>query len=428
MRMTRHLHSQSLTARYASIIALLAAFVGCAGQTRIADCASSPTAICVAELANAERSSVATGTAQVSAAIEVALAQAAAGDAETAAQTLAAVTPFAAALDDSTERAVELTALASTAATLQDKQWLETWLATATTSAASVTTASKRNDLTSKLAVASAALDHQAALDAVLKLPEVDSTDAAYKARALAELAPVFAAGGDWSLAERALEAATMGLLYYRSVGYTRIARLAPDASQQRRYLRTAVGIARKLDDGYFKAGALRQAAAAYIALGNNATGKRFYNDAAVAAVTASTAERRARATSRIATSLADDGNYLEAAALLPISLLALESEERETMRLWSYYEIAGSAAFAGDDALATELIERIPPETAFGGSPLQPAAVRDLAFGLARHGETSRAIRVAAAIESPRERVQALARIARVLADPDMASLPRYL
>lgn len=364
----------------------------------------------------------------VSAAIEVALAQAAAGSSSDAMQTVQSATAIARELDDSSERAVALAALAGAAATLNDVGWLRATLPIAIDAANAVESPTKQADLLSKLAVASAALDSDAALAAALRLPQDDDTLAAYKARALAELAPLFAAQGQWALTEQTLAAVTMGLTYYRSVGHTRVARLAPDTAARERYFATALSVARDLEDGYFKAGALRQVAAAKHDANDIAAAATLYAEAVTATAAASSAERRARALSRIATSRADDRDYQNARGYLPRALTALEDEERETMVLWSYYEIAGAAAFAGDAELAQTLVDKIPADTMFGKSPLRPAAERDVAFGLARHGQTARALDTATNIVSTRERVQALARIARLLADPTMASLPRYL
>ncbi|MEM6575100.1 MAG: hypothetical protein AAF736_12570 [Pseudomonadota bacterium] len=125
---------------------------------------------------------------------------------------------------------------------------------------------------------------------------------------------------------------------------------------------------------------------------------------------------------------MADIRRYPAARALLPEASKIAEQEPSEQLRLWSYYEICGSAAFAGDFQLANEVLSKIPTDIVLFGRPLYAAAQRDVVFGLLRHDRFDEGLAMASRIEPARERVQALSRMVGLLVDPGQPALPRYL
>lgn len=363
---------------------------------------------------------------------EYALALAAAGITEEASAVLLNAVKQAQAIGAARLSATRLADLAAAAAEIG----LEDLANSAAESGESLLTAvegeSKQSDLLGKFLSARAAAG--ATSDAVaraLAMPEHSEALASIKARTLREIAAHQAEAGAFAEAEQTLQRISMGMTYYAAVAHADVAGAALRADQAelaRRLLGTAELLARKQENGYFVAGSLRDIALVYLRLGDKERGIGMIADARVGARSANSFQEQARALSRIGTSLADEGLYEEAVELLPEAAALAAQEEQAMMQHYAYYEIAGSAAFAGDFALASSLLVNLPDEAFLSANSLRSVAKRDLAWGLARHGRWEKALEVAAAIPTQREKIQALSRLVRLSADPAMDELPRYL
>lgn len=290
----------------------------------------------------------------------------------------------------------------------------------------------QRWDLRAKLNVIQARTGaFDLAVAQVLTMPEDNNSVAAFKARALHDIAPWQArkVGVDEAIAT--LAKITMGLTYYRAAASTDVAVIAHEngeAAKAKALLEQAYDIAVRQDDGYFQAGALRHIADAYAVLGDASQASTMYAQALAAARNADQPQQRARAISRIATSMSDRGLFVQATRQLPQAMQLARLEPEGAMRWWAFYEIAGSAAFAGDFDTANHLLSEIPADAAFGTVPLRAVVMRDISWGLARHQHFEQAFQSAIHIQSRRERIQALSRVVRAFVKPKMAALPRYL
>lgn len=291
---------------------------------------------------------------------------------------------------------------------------------------------SKRWDMMAKLAVVEAkAGDIEQAVDRTLAFPEGNDNLAAFKARALHDIAPVQARELSIEAARDTLAKITMGLTYYRAAAATDVAVAAHgrgDTAAVAALMDNAYSISLEQNDGYFKAGALRHVAEAYASIGSKRNAEVIYEQALVAAESAQQPQQRARAVSRIATSMSDQAMFVQSRKQVIRAIELAHAEPAGLMRWWALYEIAGSAAFAGDFETADQLLLQIPATAQFGNVLLRAVVRRDIAWGMARHGKLTRAYQLATKIHSSRERVQALSRMVLVLAKPKMAALPRYL
>ena len=338
----------------------------------------------------------------------------------------------AGAIADPLTRATALTTVAETLIQMELFPGAAQVLREAQIAAHRVEDSKKQWDLRGKFIIAHAQTGEAAmAFESALAMPESDETLAAYKSRTLHDIAPIQARRGDLQGAQQTLSSITMGMSYYRvaatadvvSESYTK-----DTSAQLDTLLMDAIAMARAQTDGYFVAGALRHLAVAYAHMGNSDASKVLFLEALEASRKGVSPQHRARATSRVATSMADLGRFEAAARALPAAIALAREEDREPFRLFALYEIAGSAAFSGDLDTALALLKEIPGEFAFGNNTLRWATQRDVAWGMARHGQWVQAVELATAIPSPRERIQALSRMLRLQADPDMVALPRYL
>lgn len=312
---------------------------------------------------------------------------------------------------------------------------LEAALAVADTGEAlltSVDAEAKRWDLAGKFFTTRAKSgDVKAAVEAAKSMPQLGEALAAYKARTLREVAVQQAKTGDFLGARESLDLMTMGLSYYRATARADIAALALEQDKLELIpdlITEAELIARAQDNGYFVAGALRDIAEVEMHRGNGNTATQLFADAMDGARTAKSAQERARSLSRVVTGMSDTGVERIDHTYLEEALAFADNEKSEQMKNFSLYEIAGSAAFSGHFELANSLLPRL-PETPFGDAhSLKSATQRDIAWGLARHGQLDKAVALANKIETPRERVQTLSRIIRLLDNPAMDAFPRYL
>ena len=406
-------------------------WIGCAPQTPTP---SSSDALIAASLASAEDAvtTIRDPVSRIDALVELGEAQVAAGHPEEASNSLATASALARSMPDPIKQAQALVAITSVWVATELRTDIEELFDMATAALEQSASDAKRWDLAGQLAVARArGGDVRRALTIAQAMPARSETLATYKARTLHDIAPSQASFGDFGGAVETLDQITMGLTYYRSVACSDVAAIAGRRGNSEvadSLLAQADDIARKQSDGYFVAGALRQIGDAYAELGVDAHAHRYYSDALLGAMEADQAQQRSRALSRVATSMADYGYLEQALAVIPRAIKVAQDESSDQMRFWAYYEIAGSAAFSGDFESALSLLNEIPSDLSFSGTPLRDATQRDIAWGLARHGQLDEALEMARSIQSARERVQALSRIVRVLSNPAMKALPRYL
>ena len=269
------------------------------------------------------------------------------------------------------------------------------------------------------------------AFGVILSMPETDDTLASYKARGLHELARVQAAANDFDGAVVTLDSMTMGLTYYSAVAHAYVAEIAQSAGRGQlatQLIEKAQVIGSSQNDGYFIAGALRRVGSVYAKWGQLAQAELLYELALGGARQVPAPQRKARAISRIATAMADFNLYAQAMTLIPEAVDVAQVEPSDSLRHWTHYEIAGSAAFSGDFGQAKRLLSRIPMDVDFSGANLLAATKRDVAWGYAKHADYKNALDLALSIHSGRAQVQALTRIARIINNPQMKALPRYL
>jgi len=222
-----------------------------------------------------------------------------------------------------------------------------------------------------------------------------------------------------------------MGLPYYRALASIEVALPLHEQGKSnlaKSLLDEAENIGLNEKDGYFGAGIMRQLAVAHSKMEQRERAHQLFTTALTASQTAKSNQHHARAISRIATAMSDLGYFKRATAVLPDALKLAELESETLLRQWTFYEIAGSLAFSGDFEAAEKALESITPDAALGGKSLSAAAKRDIAWGMARHNQIPTALDFANSISSARERVQALSRIARIVQNPNMNALPRYL
>ncbi len=296
----------------------------------------------------------------------------------------------------------------------------------------SVDDETRRSDLIGRAIVARATLgEPSAGLAAALSMPVGTESLEAYRSRTLHDLAPLLASSASRDEVNQALAGMSEGLKYYQASAFADVAKVfsdTGDSTSAAQMLAYAESVARAETNGYFIAGALRRIGGVYAATGDPRAAELFWSAATAAAELAESDQERARAISRIATTMADFGQYDQARETLAAAIAAAEVVPSPALQAWTYYEIAGSAAFAGDLETATALSAQIPAELEFAESNIANATRRDVAFGLARHGRYEEAYEHARTILGARERAQAFARIARVIANPDLKAYPRYL
>lgn len=299
--------------------------------------------------------------------------------------------------------------------------------------ASQIENAVARQDALAKLATSMATLGRlDEAYNQIATLPQDEEGGlASIKARAFRELANVASEQSDFATAQKAIKAITFGLPYYSAIARSDVAQHAVKAQRPalaRELLEQAERLARADTDGYFGAGALRDVAEGWSDLGERSKALSLFKDAVELTDKARSPQHKARAISRIATVMADAGLAEESWAYLEESISTNRTETSDVMRRYSFYEIAGSAAFVGDFETALALIDEVPDEKFGSAGSLRAAALRDLAWGQARYGDIEQAAQTARSIGSPRERVQALCRIVRLIRNPEMDAFARYL
>ena len=393
-------------------------------------CAADPDIDCLLSLAERELRSIDDDRSWVTAVSEVAVAAAEAGQSERALVLLERADDRTRDLEPA-DKAGAIQELANALSVAEAEDRATALLDDAKAAQALVDDPHKRADLYGKWIVLRAKTDLAASVSAALEMSQADDNLAAYKARTLHELAPLQAQADQFDAALETLAAITMSISYYQAVARSDVAAISGASGRrdvaEAQFLR-AEEVGREQSDGYFVAGALRQIGDGYSRLGETDVARGYFVDAAAGARTANSIQEKARALSRVATSLADHSQYDEARLLVREAIEIAASEPSEALRAWAFYEIAGAAAFSGDFVSANEVLEEIPASVVFSGVSVRSAAQRDVAWGYARHGRLDAAVAMAAGVVTVRERVQAYARIVRLLANTGMAALPRYL
>lgn len=290
----------------------------------------------------------------------------------------------------------------------------------------------KRADVLGKLIVASATQgDPMLAFERARQMPSSEGNQGDYRALTLRKVAARLAKAQRPENAAVAARAIDTGIDYYKSIARSDV---AIEAAKQGRdgeaiaLLKEAAQVATTIDNGYFKAASFRDIAVAYHFLGNAAQRDKAFVLAVDAAKTAKRPNEQARSMSRIATRMADIDQLQGTEDVIRRSITLGEAIESDGFRAFADYEITGAAAFSAQFTLASQVLRGIPDVPLASTKSVLSAAQRDLAWGLARHGRLAEAIELARKIRAARERVQALSRIVRVLIEPRMEALPRYL
>lgn len=415
---------------FAFLICFLQGCTSASMESPRAACDAAVTVACLIELAEQDAARISDPNDRVTAMLEIATAQFAAGLDERAAASILGAQRQASSIGDASTRTKAQVLLQATSASLACVAY--TSHGDARDGVLAQDNADNVADSLGKLIVAAARCgDSKQSIDDAHAMQQSTDMLASYKARTLHELAPVVARQQSLAAAAALLQSIDMGLPYYRAVAGNEVARIAVeqgDLELAQQLLRTTEQLADVEQNGYFKAGMYREAAATYHVMGSAERSQQLFQQAIDATELAPSAQHRARSLSRVATVLSDFKRFSTARSVFPLSMSIAQTIESEQLRSWAFYEIAGGAAFSGDFATAMSALNEIPGELEMGGSRLQSATQRDVAWGYAKHGERQVALQLVLGIETPRERVQALSRIARLLADANMHALPRYL
>lgn len=269
------------------------------------------------------------------------------------------------------------------------------------------------------------------AFSEALALPQKTDLESYAKAITLRKIANIFAKSGDLKAAEEAIELLTMSIDYYQSMVRSDVARHAYNAGDKtlsEQLLIEADPIARSLGNGYFVGAALRDIGYSYHRIGKRDKADTYFIEALQATMIADKQNEKARSTSRIATRLSDAKLSSRTPEILLKAASFANDIEGDSMKSYSYYEITGAAAISGQFELSKIWLNKV-PETPMGStSSIKAAAKRDLAWGLTRYGKAKEALDVVKTIKADREKIQALSRMVRVIQDPNMEALPRYL
>lgn len=287
-------------------------------------------------------------------------------------------------------------------------------------------------DLTAKGVVVTAIHgDLNAALASAKGLEQADDYTANYKAVALRKIAGLFAQKGDLQAANEVIEDITMSLTYYQAVARSDVARYAFSAGETElglQLLLQADEIARSQDNGYFVAAALRDIGYSFHEHADVNLANAYFEEALAAAQMATKQNEKARATSRIATRLADAEEFGAAADILAKAETLAGSISSDTSRGYAFYEIVGSAGFSRQFAFAEALIEHVPDEPLGSATSMRSASQRDIAWGHARAGDLVQAAAICQSIRHAREEMQCMARVALLAINSDRVTPPRYL
>jgi len=387
---------------------------------------------CILETAETTLSSIEDGFDWTTSAAELAIAYDSQGETERAWALLGNATERLQAIEDAKKRATALGDIALALPKLKTDPKGKVLIVRLEALASAIESDGKRADVTGKIFTTRAVHgDIQTALSQALQMSQESEIEDTYKGRTLRELAVQFAKRGDFDIATSTIAQINSSFTYYGAVARTDVVAIAIAAGQTdivNALLDQAESIAQAQDNEYFMASILRDIGYNLVTLGETKRGLIFFEAARESARNAKSMQEKARSMSRIATRLADCGDSQKAQEVIAEAVGLAQQVESEVMQNYSNYEISGSAAFSGDFTTAKALIRNL-PDTAFGSATsLKSASERDLAWGLARNDQLVEGLKVANAITSKREKIHAMSRLVRLIGDPKMKALPRYL
>jgi len=328
------------------------------------------------------------------------------------------------AIEDMKQRGTALSEILTAIAALSKTENATIWIQDITFIATDLEGRAKA-DVNGKMIVAKAIHnDKDTAHQEALKLPQTTDVEGYAKAVTLRKIANIFAKSGDLETAREAINSITMSIDYYKSMVRSDVARHAYKTGN----ISEAEPIARSLDNGYFVGAALRDIGYSYDVMQKFEVAQNYFSEALKATAISDKQNEKARATSRIATRLSDAGLSSQTPDILNQAAMFAHDIKIDAMKSYSYYEISGAAAMSGQFNLAKDWLKNVPDITMGSTSSIKNAAKRDLAWGLTRYGKTKEALEIVNSISTDREKLQALSRMIRVLKNPYMEALPRYL
>lgn len=412
------------------------AFAGCApmgAREQAASCTDrSTSARCLLENAQTVLSSIDDPFDWSTSAVELGIAKDSNGDSPGGLDDFKAALARAGMIDAPKRRATAYGDIALGLSKLKRSAAVLTFVNAVSAKAATIAREDKKADVLGKLVTARAVHgDLRGARTMALALPQATQTQDAYRGRTQREIAAVFAKTGDFEGAMATIEEMTASFTYYSAIARTDVAAFAVKVGRLdvvEKMISEAETVAATQDNGYFSGAILRDNGFSLVKMQAMERADPVFARALAQTRSANSKQEQARSMSRLATRLADCGLAGRAGPILSEAFGLTDEIASDAMRNFSLYEIAGSAAFSGDFQRARQIIAAL-PSTPFGSAAsLKSASQRDLSWGLARRGEVAQAVQTANAIVSKRERVHALARIVRLLNDPGMSALPRYL
>ena len=366
-----------------------------------------------------------------SGAAELAIAYDVSGQSEQAETLIGKAIARAKTIEDLSKRRNALGEILTALAALSKSNKALTWLEDITPLTVDFPEAAKADIAGKTIIVRAIHAGPKTAFTEALNMAEDTDAQAYAKAITLRKHANIFAKSGDLKAAREAVDSVTMSIDYYQSMVRADVAHhayKAGDSDFAITLLNEADPIARSLENGYFSGAALRDIGYSYQQMGKLEKAQVYFTEALTATAIADKQNEKARSTSRIATRLADAKLLSQTPSVLKQAEAFAEDIQAGRMKSYSYYEIAGAAAMAGQFGLAEDWLNEVPDIPMGSTSSIKEAAKRDLAWGLTRHGNVDKAMEVVRSINADREKIHAISRMIRVLNNPDMEALPRYL
>jgi len=422
-----------ITVAMLSCLSLQACKPNTVSKTAEAVCSQdSVTPACIAENAQQVLAAIEDPFSYATSAAELAIAYDALGDAKAATVLFEAALAKADGIDDSNKQAGAYGDIALALSKVKAAPQIVPLIEQLIMRADKIGSDDKKWDVLGKLMTARAVHgDKNAARSMALSMPSSTYSQDAFKGRTQREIAEKFAKYGDFVTAIAVMNEIEADFTYYSAIARTDVTAMAIEAGKNslvEPLFKEAVSIANTQDNGYFSGAILRDIGYSLVKLGEAEKADAMFARAAEKARNAKSDQEKARALSRIATSFSDCGLDNKSAPILTEALSIARTIESEAFTNYALYEIAGSAAFSGEFTMARDLLTEIPVIPFGSAVSLKAASERDLAWGLARYGQINEALSVANAIDSPREKVHTLSRLVRLLKDPEMNALPRYL
>ncbi|MEE2705127.1 MAG: hypothetical protein VX397_03305 [Pseudomonadota bacterium] len=272
---------------------------------------------------------------------------------------------------------------------------------------------------------------YKRSLSTLNSIPNKSELTNFFKAQTLRKISLVQATNGDLEFSLKTVELIKMGLPYYQAVALSDISPLFFQENfldKSISILKEAEKISNTQENGYYKSAIQRDIAKAYAILKQNDISKLFYKLAILSAKTAQSNQEISRALSRIATDTNFSGFNNLTQEIIKDAINYAKNEQNRILRIYSFYEIAGSAAFSGDFGIALSLLKNIPDIPYKSSKSIRSSTQRDIAWGYAKNKQYNQAIRIIEQIKTKKEKIQAITRIVILLEDFGMEAFPRYL